>query len=325
MKRFSNIFKTHETSIIILLLIYIALVGMINPSFVQFNSLSLIMKSSLILIILAIGQSFVLFTKNIDVSVGSIMGLSAAICGMFLTNGNSILISIIVAILFGAVIGMINGIGVTKFRVPAIIMTLGMLGIIRGTMLIYTGGKWIEDIPNNYKRISAVTILGFPITVWIVFGILLLLYIFLTKAPFGRYFYAAGDNEDGACLIGISVDKVKIYAFIISGISAGVAGCLFVMNIGFVPNQTGTGIELQVIAAAVLGGIHLKGGTGSIFGAALGAIFLEVISSSLVFLKIPAFWNSAISGFLLLLIIILDSILKKWKEMRHLEGRRMNL
>ncbi|WP_243522763.1 ABC transporter permease subunit [Bacillus pseudomycoides] len=325
MKRFLNIFKMHETSIIILLLIYIAVVGIINPSFVQFSSLSLIMKSSLILVTLAIGQSFVLFTKNIDVSVGSIMGLSAAICGMFLTNGNSILISIIVAILLGAVIGMINGIGVTKFRVPAIIMTLGMLGIIRGTMLIYTGGKWIEDIPKSYKQMSSATILGLPITVWIIFAILLLLYIFLTKAPFGRYFYATGDNEDGARLIGIPVDKVKICAFIISGISAGVAGCIFVMNIGFVPNQTGTGIELQVIAAAVLGGIHLKGGTGSIFGAALGAIFLEAISSSLVFLKIPAFWNSAISGFLLLLIIILDSTSKKWKGIRQLEERRMNL
>ncbi|MBD5797019.1 sugar ABC transporter permease [Bacillus pseudomycoides] len=253
------------------------------------------------------------------------MGLSAAICGMFLTNGNSILISIIVAILLGAVIGMINGVGVTKFRVPAIIMTLGMLGIIRGAMLIYTGGKWIEDIPKSYKQMSSVMILGLPVTVWIILAILLLLYIFLTKAPFGRYFYAAGDNEDGARLIGIPVDKVKIYAFIISGMSAGVAGCIFVMNIGFVPNQTGTGIELQVIAAAVLGGIHLKGGTGSIFGAALGAIFLEVISSSLVFLKIPAFWNSAISGFLLLLIIILDSILKKWRGIRQLEERRMNL
>ncbi|PEY29058.1 sugar ABC transporter permease [Bacillus cereus] len=325
MKRFSNIVKMHETSIIILLLIYIALVGIINPSFVQFSSLSLIMKSSLILVILAIGQSFVLFTKNIDVSVGSIMGLSAAICGMFLTNGNSILISIIVAILLGAAIGMINGVGVTKFRVPAIIMTLGMLGIIRGAMLIYTGGKWIEDIPKSYKQLSSATILGLPITVWIILAILLLLYIFLTKAPFGRYFYATGDNEGGARLIGIPVDKVKIYAFIISGMSAGVAGCIFVMNIGFVPNQTGTGIELQVIAAAVLGGIHLKGGTGSIFGAALGAIFLEAISSSLVFLKIPAFWNSAISGFLLLLIIILDSILKKWKGIRQLEERRMNL
>ncbi|KEK22198.1 ABC transporter permease subunit [Bacillus gaemokensis] len=325
MKVVSNLLKMHETSIVILLFIYILFVGIVNSDFVQFGSLSLIMKSSLILVILAIGQSFVLFTKNIDVSVGSIMGLSAAICGMLLTNGHHIVISIVITVLLGAVIGTVNGIGVTKFRVPAIIMTLGMLGIIRGTMLIYTGGKWIEDIPNDYKKMSSVTMLGLPITVWIVFGILLVLYIFLTKVPFGRYFYAAGDNEDGARLIGIPVDKVKIYAFIISGISAAIAGCIFVMNIGFVPNQTGTGIELQVIAAAVLGGIHLKGGTGSIFGAALGAIFLEVISSSLVFLKIPAFWNSAISGFLLLLIIVLDSILKKWKEMRRLRERGMNL
>ena len=176
-------------------------------------------------------------------------------------------------------------------------MTLGMLGIIRGTMLIFTGGKWIEDIPNDFKQLSSIIILGLPITVWFVLIILLLLYFFLRKVPLGRYFYAVGDNEDGARLIGIPVNKVKIYAFMISGISAALAGCIFVMNIGFVPNQTGTGLELQVIAAAVLGGIHLKGGTGSLFGAALGALFLETISSSLVFLKIPAFWNNAISGF----------------------------
>ncbi|MEW9181006.1 sugar ABC transporter permease [Bacillus mycoides] len=321
----NRLFKMHETSIIILLLLYIAFVGVMNPSFVQFSSLSLIMKSSVILVVLAIGQSFVLFTKNIDVSVGSIMGLSAAVCGMLLTDGYSAFISIFVAIILGALIGMVNGIGVTKFRVPAIIMTLGMLGIIRGAMLLFTGGKWIEDIPNEYKQISSIMMLGIPVTVWTVLIILLLLYFFLMKVQIGRYFYAVGDNEDGARLIGIQVDKVKIYAFIISGISAGLAGCIFVMNIGFVPNQTGTGIELQVIAAAVLGGIHLKGGTGSIFGAALGAFFLEVISSSLVFLKIPAFWNSAISGFLLLLIIILDSVLKKWKKLRQLEERRVNL
>ncbi|MGG0761988.1 ABC transporter permease subunit [Bacillus paramycoides] len=320
-----RVFKMHETSIIILLLLYIAFVGVMNPSFVQFSSLSLIMKSSVILVILAIGQSFVLFTKNIDVSVGSSMGLSAAVCGMLLTDGYSTFISIFAAIILGALIGLVNGIGVTKFRVPAIIMTLGMLGIIRGAMLIFTGGKWIEDIPNEYKQISSIMMLGIPITVWTVLIILLLLYFFLMKVQIGRYFYAVGDNEDGARLIGIPVDQVKIFAFIISGISAGLAGCIFVMNIGFVPNQTGTGIELQVIAAAVLGGIHLKGGTGSIFGTALGALFLEVISSSLVFLKIPAFWNSAISGFLLLLIIILDSVLKKWKKLRQLEERRVNL
>ncbi|HGH7182079.1 sugar ABC transporter permease [Bacillus luti] len=315
-----RLFKMHETSIILLLLIYIAVVGMINPSFVQFNSLSLVMKSSVILVVLAIGQSFVLFTKNIDVSVGSIMGISAAVCGMMLTNEYSAFLSILAAILLGSIIGFINGIGVAKFRVPAIIMTLGMLGVIRGAMLIFTGGKWIEDIPNDFKQLSSLVILGLPITVWSVLIILLLLYFFLMKVPYGRYFYAVGDNEDGARLIGIPIDKVKINAFIISGISAGIAGCIFVMNIGFVPNQTGTGLELQVIAAAVLGGIHLKGGTGSILGAALGALFLETISSSLVFLKIPAFWNNAISGFLLLLIIILDSVMKKWKS-----ERRMNL
>ncbi|MEC0036012.1 sugar ABC transporter permease [Bacillus cereus] len=315
-----RMYKMHETSIIMLLLIYIAIVGMINPSFIQFTSLSLLMKSSVILVVLAIGQSFVLFTKNIDVSVGSSMGLSAAVCGMMLTNGYSAFLSIFVAIILGAIIGFVNGIGVAKFRVPAIIMTLGMLGIVRGAMLIFTGGKWIEDIPNDFKQLSSIIILGLPITVWFVLIILLLLYFFLRKVPLGRYFYAVGDNEDGARLIGITVNKVKIYAFMISGISAALAGCIFVMNIGFVPNQTGTGMELQVIAAAVLGGIHLKGGTGSIFGAALGALFLEVISSSLIFLKIPAFWNNAISGFLLLLIIILDSVMKKWKA-----ERRMNL
>ncbi|MDF9513463.1 ABC transporter permease subunit [Bacillus paranthracis] len=311
--------KMHETSIITLLLIYIAIVGMINPSFIQFNSLSLMVKSSVILVVLAIGQSFVLFTKNIDVSVGSSMGLSAAVCGMLLTDGYHASLSILAAITLGAIIGFVNGMGVAKFRVPAIIMTLGMLGIIRGAMLIFTGGKWIEDIPNDFKQLSSIVSFGLPITVWFVL-IILLLYFFLRKVPFGRYFYAVGDNEDGARLIGIPVNKVKICAFMISGISAALAGCIFVMNIGFVPNQTGTGIELQVIAAAVLGGVHLKGGTGSIVGAALGAIFLEAISSSLVFLKIPAFWNNAISGFLLLLIVILDSVMKKWKA-----ERRMNL
>ena len=172
-----HMLKMHETSIILLLLIYIAIVGMINPSFIQFNSLSLLMKSSVILVVLAIGQSFVLFTKNIDVSVGSSMGLSATVCGMMLTNGYSAFLSIFVAIILGAIIGFVNGIGVAKFRVPAIIMTLGMLGIIRGTMLIFTGGKWIEDIPNDFKQPSII-ILGLPITVWFVLIILLLLYFF---------------------------------------------------------------------------------------------------------------------------------------------------
>lgn len=319
MRYITYVLKIREFSIIGLLILYMLFVSTINSAFFTFDSLSLIMKSSLILVILAIGQSFVLFTKNIDVSVGSTMGLSAAVCGMFLTEDYGIASTIAFVLLLGAGIGLINGVGVTKFRVPSIIMTLGMLGVIRGLMLIYTGGKWIEDIPNAYKQLSTVTFLGMPVTVWVVFILLLIAYYVLTKVSFGRYFYAVGDNEDGARLIGIPVNRIKIAAFIVSGVSGAIAGCFFVMNVGFVPNQTGMGIELQVIAAAVLGGIHLKGGVGSVFGAALGAIFLETISSSLVYLKVPAFWNSAISGFLLLLIIILDSSLQKWNERERLK------
>lgn len=319
MKFVTYALKMRETSIVGLLFLYILFVSLINKDFLQFDSFSIILKSSLILIVLVMGQSFVLFTKNIDVSVGSLMGLCAASCGMFLTSGNHPFYAIIITIFIGACMGVVNGIGVTIFRVPAIIMTLGMLGIIRGLMIIYTEGKWIEDIPNDYKRLSTITWLGIPMTVWFIGMLLIVTYLFLTKLSFGRYFYAVGDNKEGARLIGIPVSFVQILAFMISGITAAIAGCLFVMNIGFVPNQTGTGIELQVIAAAVLGGISLKGGTGSIVGAALGALFLEVISSSLVYLKIPAFWNNAISGFLLLLIIILDSVMQKWRKQERRE------
>ena len=222
----------HETSIITLLLIYIAIVGMINPSFIQFNSLSLMVKSSVILVVLAIYQSFVLFTKNIDVSVGSIMGLSA-VCGMLLTDGYHASLSLL-GYYTWRYSRFYKWNWCCKVSGTTIIMTLGMLGIIRGAMLIFTGGKWIEDIPNDFKQLSSRVILGLPIIVWIVLIILLLLYFFLRKVPYGRYFYAVGDNEDGARLIGIPVNKVKICAFIISGISAALAGCIFVMNIGFV-------------------------------------------------------------------------------------------
>jgi AI-2 transport system permease protein len=117
---------------------------------------------------------------------------------------------------------------------------------------------------------------------------------------------------NGARLVGLPVEKVKVIAFILSGISASIGGLIFVMNIGFVPNQTGTGIELQVIAAAVLGGVSLTGGIGTVIGAGLGAIFFTVINNSLVYLKIPAYWNDAISGFLLLLIVVGDSIFQSY-------------
>lgn len=307
MNLLSRMMKAREISIVILIIAFIGIVGAINSKFIAGNNLLLLVNSSIILLILAVGQSFVLLTSEIDVSVGSTMGLSAAIGGLLLTSGVSGPLAVLLALLIGIAAGLFNGIGVALLKIPAIIMTLGTLGILRGLMIILTGGKWIEDIPNYFKKLSGADFLGIPLPVWIGLILMAAAFLALKLTKIGRYFYAVGDNADGARLIGIPVVKIRVLAFILSGISAAVAGIIFVMTIGFVPNQTGSGMELQVIAAAVLGGVSLSGGLGTVFGAGLGAIFLTAINSSLIYLKIPAYWNNAIFGCLLLLIVISDS------------------
>ncbi len=307
MNLFSKVMKAREVSIIFLIIAFIGIVGAINSKFVTGNSLILLVSSSIILLILAVGQSFVLLTAEIDVSVGSTMGISAAVCGLLLTNGVSGWIAAIAVLFVGVLAGLFNGIGVAYLKIPAIIMTLGTLGILRGLMIILTGGEWIEDIPNYFKKLSGADFIGLPLPIWIGLIILIAAFLVLKLTKFGRYFYAVGDNADGARLIGIPVSRIRVSAFVLSGLSASIAGIIFVMNIGFVPNQTGNGMELQVIAAAVLGGVSLNGGLGTVLGAGLGAIFLTAINSSLIYLKIPAYWNNAISGFLLLIIVISDS------------------
>ena len=320
-----KIIKVRELSILILMVAYFLFVGSINSQFTNIDTIVLVVNGSIILLVMAIGQSFVLLTANIDVSVGSIMGLSAAVCGTLLASGANLGVVVFSVICVGAVIGFVNGIGVSYLKIPAIIMTLGMLGVVRGLMLLYTKGMWIENIPNYYKKIARIEILSIPFPVWIGVFLVLIAYLFLTKTKFGRYFYAVGDNTDGAQLLGLPVNIVKVLAFMLSGISAAIAGLIFVMNIGFVSNQTGSGMELQVIAAAVLGGVALTGGMGSVIGAGLGAIFFTVINSSLVFMKIPAYWNSAISGLLLILIVVGDSRFQKYLKERSRQNQKKSL
>lgn len=302
-----RVLKARELSIVLFLVGFFILVGSINKEFITGDTIALLIKSSAILLVMAIGQSFVLLTANIDVSVGSTMGLSAAVAGILLTDGYSLWIIVPAVLLTGVIVGLLNGLGIAYGKVPSIIMTLGMLGIIRGTMLLFTEGMWIEDIPNFYKELSGAAFIGISLPVWIAIVLVVVCHLYMTRTKSGRCFYAVGDNEEGAVSVGLPVKRVLVLSFIFSSVSASIAALLFVMNIGFVPNQTGSGMELQVIAAAVLGGVSLTGGIGSVIGAGLGAVFFTVISNSLVYLKIPAYYNDAISGFLLLAIVVGDS------------------
>jgi AI-2 transport system permease protein len=318
-KLLSAVTRYRELTVFLLMVVFALIVGLVNGSFITMNSLIVILNSAIVLLLMAIGESFVLIVGEIDVSVGSIIGISAAVAGMGLMHGEPLGMVILLTLLTGLVAGIINGLGVSFLKIPAIIMTLGTMGIIRGTMIMYTGGKWIEDIPKSFKRLSTETFLGLSIPVWMGLICLIVTVLFLTQSKAGRYFYAVGDNADGAKLIGIPVRLMKLIAFSISGVAAAIAGLVFVMNIGFVPNDTGSGMELEVIAAAVLGGVSLSGGIGSVVGAGLGAIFFTMIDSSLVYLKIPGFWNDAISGMLLLVIVLIDY------KLQSLSGRSISL
>ncbi|WP_417810422.1 autoinducer 2 ABC transporter permease LsrC [Thalassospira alkalitolerans] len=282
------------------------LIGMAAPGYLSLSTASVIMSNSLVLLSVSLGTMLVILTRNIDVSSGSVLGLSAVVLGIMLNNGYGLGSAIAVCLLAGAIAGLINGVLVTILNVPSIIATLGTLGLFRGFMLILTGGNWIEELPQPLKALANNGDIGISILTVVVLMSLVAVWAFSRQTRFGRYFYAVGDNREAARHLGIPVKLVQIAAFVAAGVLAAIAGIIFAAQIGFIPNQAGNGLELKSIAANVLGGVSLLGGSGTVPGIFVGVIFLTSIDSALVFLKIPAFWNDFIAGAVLLLVLLLD-------------------
>jgi AI-2 transport system permease protein len=262
--------------------------------------------SSLILIVIGMGEMFVLISRGIDVSVGATMGLSAVILGLALNANLPIAVCILLALLTGLAAGMLNGFGVTILNVPPIIMTLGTLGIFRGVMPLLTGGSWIETIPKGYKLIAGMSVSEVSLLSIVVLLLAALLTILLRRIKSARWFFAVGDNEQGAYFMGIPVRRTRFLAYSLAGLFAGLGAIIFVAQIGFIPMATGDGLEMRAIAADVLGGVSLAGGVGSPLAPVVGGLFLTVIDSIIVYLKIPAEWNNAIAGAMLLVVLLVD-------------------
>ncbi len=316
MSKVKAVVKKREFRTFLFLVVIFIIVGLVNTDFLTIGNILNSLKSSLLYIVLAVGLTFVLLTGNIDISVGGTLGLSAAVSGIYLKNGGSIFIAILIAISIGIIVGLINGLGVTKLKISSFIMTLGMLEITRVIQVIYTDGQWVENLPNTFKQLSQIKILGINLLLIIVVISVILIHLILTRSQKGRYFSAIGDNKDGAILLGVPVQRYEMYSFLISGICAALAGLIFASQIGFISTNAGLGIEMTVIAAAVLGGVSLSGGIGSVIGASIGAIIMISINSALIYMKIPAFWNDAISGALLITIVVLDAILSRRNDKR---------
>lgn len=306
-----TLLKNRELSAFLAIVVLFAGLVALNPAYFSLQTLAMIFASAQILCLLALGATLVMLTRNIDVSVGSTVGLSAIATGVALNSGYGLMTAIAFALAIGALAGAFNGLLVVGLRIPAIVATLGTLGLYRGVMLLWTGGKWIEGLPNSLKALSEPAFVGISPLGWLVLALLLAGGWILSCTAFGRDFYAVGDNLAAARQLGVAVNRTRMLAFTLNGMLAACAGIVFAAQIGFVPNQTGSGLEMKAIAACVLGGISLLGGTGTLLGAFLGAFFLTQIDTVLVLFRLPAWWNDFIAGLVLLGVLVLDGRLRQ--------------
>lgn len=283
-----------------------------NSSFASVSNIQSILAIGAIYLLLAVGESMVVITRNVDLSVGSTLGLSAFLVGEIYKHSphTSIVVAFLAGIGIGMACGAIIGLITTLARVPSLVVTLAALYIIRGFVNIIGTGVQIQPsvLPSDLISLGSANILGIPWLFVIVFVIALAAGFWMRQYPAGRELYAIGSNPDAAVLAGIPVARRVFTVFVLSGALAGLGGVLFIAQQATVNASAGTGYELIVITAVVVGGVAIFGGSGTVIGAVLGAVLLQVINQSLVAAQISAFWDSAIAGALLLLAISFDRL-----------------
>ena len=303
-------FRIRESGIIVVLVVFVAVTASVQPRFLNITNIQFILINTTVFALLALGETMVVISRNYDLSVGSVLGLSAYLSANLFGQHHGIpIVAVFLAGLgIGLACGLLNGIMVSAGRVPSLVVTLATLYIFRGVDILIVGGKEVvaSSRSSAFLDIPKATVFGIPdlaIAIAVVIGIGA---YYLRSFRSGRELYAIGSNPDAARLAGIPSGRRIFMAFMVSGAIAGVAGVLWAAQYGTVDSTAGTGYELQVISAVVVGGVAIFGGSGSAVGAALGALLLNTISSALYVLGISPFWDQAIWGFLLIVAISVD-------------------
>jgi rhamnose transport system permease protein len=321
-----TVVRSREFSILLVLLAVIAAATVKTPSFLfSSNSWRDLLLTPSILLLLAVGQAVVIITRNVDLSVGSILGLTAYLTGRLFIDvpGPPIIAVMVAGILVGVLLGLVNGVLVAFGKVPALVITLGTLYIYRGIVLTWAGSNRInaDDMPAGFLRLGTKSLLSVPVLTVIALVVLVIVGYYLHTARGGREMYAIGSDPDAAVLYGLNVRRRLLFAFALSGGLAGLAGVVYAARYGTVSSGAGTGIELQAVAAVVIGGVAIFGGSGTVWGAALGAILLVTINRALPILGIPDFWQRAVVGALIISAIVLDRVLAARQARKLTEAR----
>jgi ribose/xylose/arabinose/galactoside ABC-type transport system permease subunit len=287
--------------------------ALLSPAFLNPANLMNVFRQVALYGIVSVGMTFVILTKGIDLSVGSILGVCAVSTALLLSGGWSPWLAVVIALLIGTGLGAINGIGVAIGRVPPFIMTLGMMVMARGLALTLANGQPIglKDAAANFAWLGRGAMLGIPVPVWI-FAVVAAIAIFVLRyTPFGRQIYAVGSNEEAAHLSGISVNLINFYVYVISGFLAALTALIFVSRLTVGEPTAGTGIELEAIAITVIGGTSLFGGEGGIFGTIIGAAILAVLANIMNLVGISPFTQQIVKG-----AIIVGAVLYEMQRKR---------
>ncbi|MFJ3473340.1 ABC transporter permease [Microbacterium maritypicum] len=278
-----------------------------------------------ILVLVAVGQAIVLITRNVDLSVGSVMGLTAYLTGRLFIDvpGIPITIVVVAAVVFGALLGLINGALVAFAKVPAMVITLGTLYAYRGINVLWTGSDRVNasDMPKDFLALGTGQLIGIPILTIVALIVLAAAAWYMKNTRGGREYYAIGSDPAAAELYGLRVTRRVLTAFVVSGALAGLAGVFYAARYGTINSQAGAGWELDAVGAAVIGGVAITGGIGSVWGAAIGAVLLLTINRALPILGIPDFWQRAVVGLLIIGAIVLDRVLAVRQKRRLIEVR----
>jgi ribose/xylose/arabinose/galactoside ABC-type transport system permease subunit len=302
-----------RSGLIVGFILIVVLLALARPAFMRPANLINIVRQVSVNGMLAIGETFVIILGGIDLSVGSVIALAGVLAAGLQSYYNLPMAVVvpavfIVPILVGCVIGLINGWAVTRFRIPAFVMTLGMMTMVRGFALLYTSGQSIYGLPDWFKWIGQGDLLGVPVPVIILAVVAIAGYVVLIHTSFGQYIYAIGGNEEGARLSGVRTRSVKLWAFVICGACASLAGVVLACRLNAGEAIAGQGYELDAIAAVVIGGTSLMGGRGSVIGTILGALVIGVINNGLNLLNVPSYWQLVAKGFIIVVAVIADQL-----------------
>ena len=320
--------RVRELGLLAVLLLIIVVVGISTPRFLSIDNFEQILLSVAIIAIVAVGETLVVLARNVDLSVGSMVGVTAFVTAYFFKElpGVNLLVGILLGCALGLLLGMVNGLIVSFGRVPSIVATLGTLYVYRGVVFVIASNTTSQvnasDVPSSYLALATTSIFGIPALILIAAVIAIIVGYFLHASQSGRQLYAVGSNPEAADMIGIRRNWLVFWAFAASGLLCGLAGVLWGARYATVDATNATGLELQVIAAVVVGGVNIFGGSGTIFGAVLGAVVLGTLQNALNILNISQFWLQAIYGAAIIGAVVLDAFITRWLKRAILFRRK---